>query len=159
MATKYTKWQQIRYTKLSQNRPKGLIIDQHLTFQDPPKFSQIGMFGSKICHLATPDSNEKHWSYCIDDLSAYLLCIIVSNPWPGKQDRTIWGFFEKRNRPKLSYSDTYNLQSMCIVKVLLSIKKDIFRCAIFLTLVWTFFPKMSWIRCFFENECRDTFSA
>jgi hypothetical protein len=28
-------------------------IDQHLSFQDPPKFPQNGIFGLKICHLAT----------------------------------------------------------------------------------------------------------
>jgi hypothetical protein len=28
-------------------------IFQHLLFQDPPKFTQIGIFCLKICHLAT----------------------------------------------------------------------------------------------------------
>jgi hypothetical protein len=28
-------------------------IYQHLPLQDPPKFTQIGIFGMKICHLAT----------------------------------------------------------------------------------------------------------
>jgi predicted secreted protein len=45
MATKYTKWQL--------NRPKGHKIYQHLPLQDPPKFTQIGIFGLKIWHLAT----------------------------------------------------------------------------------------------------------
>jgi hypothetical protein len=40
VAIKYTKW------------PK---IYQHLPLQDPPKFSQNGIFGMKIFHLATPD--------------------------------------------------------------------------------------------------------
>jgi hypothetical protein len=41
MATKYIKWQQ--------NVPNG----QHLPFQDPPKFTQIWIFGLKIYCLAT----------------------------------------------------------------------------------------------------------
>jgi hypothetical protein len=45
MTTKYTKWQKYR--------PNGLKIYQHLQLQDPPKFTQIGIFGLKICHLAT----------------------------------------------------------------------------------------------------------
>jgi hypothetical protein len=45
--TKYTKW--------PQKKPNGHKIYQHLPFQDPPKFKfiQIGIFGLKICHLAT----------------------------------------------------------------------------------------------------------
>jgi hypothetical protein len=34
------------------NRPNG----QKLQEQDPPKFTQIGIFGVKIYHLATPVS-------------------------------------------------------------------------------------------------------
>jgi hypothetical protein len=33
--------------------PSGPKIYQHLPMQDPPKFTQIGSFGLKICHLAT----------------------------------------------------------------------------------------------------------
>jgi hypothetical protein len=36
MATKYTKW--------TENLPKGHKIYQHLPLQDPPKFTQIGIF-------------------------------------------------------------------------------------------------------------------
>jgi hypothetical protein len=39
MATKYTKW--------PQNRPNGPKM------QEPSKFTQIGIFGLKINHLAT----------------------------------------------------------------------------------------------------------
>jgi hypothetical protein len=28
-------------------------VYQHLPLQDPPKFTQNGLFGLKICHLAT----------------------------------------------------------------------------------------------------------
>jgi hypothetical protein len=45
MATKYTKW--------PQSRPNGRKIFQHLPLQDPPKFTQIGIFGLKTNHLAT----------------------------------------------------------------------------------------------------------
>jgi hypothetical protein len=34
-----------KYTKLPQNIPNGRKIDQHLPFQDPPKFAQIWIFG------------------------------------------------------------------------------------------------------------------
>jgi hypothetical protein len=36
-----------KYTKLPQNRPKGYKIYQQLPLQDPPKFTQIGIFGSE----------------------------------------------------------------------------------------------------------------
>jgi hypothetical protein len=36
--------------KIDQN---GHKIDQHLPLQGPPKFTQFGTFGLKICHLAT----------------------------------------------------------------------------------------------------------
>jgi hypothetical protein len=45
LATKYTKW--------PQNRPNGHKINQHLQLHDPTKFTQIGIFGLKICHLKT----------------------------------------------------------------------------------------------------------
>jgi hypothetical protein len=45
MATTYTKW--------PQHIPNGRKIDQHLPLQDPQKFTQIGIFGLKLCHLAT----------------------------------------------------------------------------------------------------------
>jgi hypothetical protein len=45
MATKYTKW--------PKNRPKGHKIYQNLPLQEPPKFTQIGILGLKISHLAT----------------------------------------------------------------------------------------------------------
>jgi hypothetical protein len=33
-------------------RPNGNVLYQHLRLQDPPKFTQIGIFGLKMCHLA-----------------------------------------------------------------------------------------------------------
>jgi hypothetical protein len=42
-----------KYTKRPQNRPNCHKIYQHIQFQGPPKFSQIGIFGLKIDHLAT----------------------------------------------------------------------------------------------------------
>jgi hypothetical protein len=48
------------YTKKPLNMPNGYKIDQkghtiyqHLSSQDPPKFTQIGILGLKINHLAT----------------------------------------------------------------------------------------------------------
>jgi hypothetical protein len=35
------------------NRPNGNKIFQHLPLQDPPEFTQIGIFGLKTNHLAT----------------------------------------------------------------------------------------------------------
>jgi hypothetical protein len=35
------------------NRPNGKMIYQHLPLKDPTKFTQIGIFGLKIYHLAT----------------------------------------------------------------------------------------------------------
>jgi hypothetical protein len=46
IATKYTKLRKIC-------TPNGHKIYQHLTLQDPPKFTQSGIFGWEICHLAT----------------------------------------------------------------------------------------------------------
>jgi hypothetical protein len=43
------------YTKRPQYIPNGLKIYQHFRLQDPPKFTQIWIFGMKIYHLATPD--------------------------------------------------------------------------------------------------------
>jgi hypothetical protein len=46
-------------TKWPENMPNGRKIDhghelyQHLRLQDPPKFTQIGIFGSRRNHLAT----------------------------------------------------------------------------------------------------------
>jgi hypothetical protein len=34
-------------------RPNGHKIYQHLALQDPTKVTQIGIFGLKICHVAT----------------------------------------------------------------------------------------------------------
>jgi hypothetical protein len=41
------------YTEWPQNIPNGRRIDQRLILQDPPKCTQIGIFGLKIYHLAT----------------------------------------------------------------------------------------------------------
>jgi hypothetical protein len=43
----------IKYTKLLQNEPNVHKIYQNLSLQDPPKMTQIWIFGLKICHLAT----------------------------------------------------------------------------------------------------------
>jgi hypothetical protein len=45
MSTRYTKW-------LS-NIPNGHLMYQHFTFQGPPKYTQIWIFGWKTYHLAT----------------------------------------------------------------------------------------------------------
>jgi hypothetical protein len=45
IATEYIKW--------PENRQNGHKIYQHLSLQDPPKFTQSGIFGFKICHPAT----------------------------------------------------------------------------------------------------------
>jgi hypothetical protein len=49
-----------KYTKWQNNTPNGrkidqmaIKIDQYLTSQDTPKFSQFWIFGLKIYHLAT----------------------------------------------------------------------------------------------------------
>jgi hypothetical protein len=44
VATKYTKW--------PHNIPNGHKINQQFPLQDPPKFTQIGIFGLKTNHLA-----------------------------------------------------------------------------------------------------------
>jgi hypothetical protein len=41
------------YTKRPSNIPNGHKIYQHFPFQGPPKFTQTGIFGLKINHLAT----------------------------------------------------------------------------------------------------------
>jgi hypothetical protein len=42
-----------KYTKLRQNRPNGHAMYHHLPLQEPPIFTQIGIFGLKLNHLAT----------------------------------------------------------------------------------------------------------
>jgi hypothetical protein len=44
----------IRYFQWPQNRPNGHKIYQDFPLPDPPKFTQIGIFGLKTNHLATP---------------------------------------------------------------------------------------------------------
>jgi hypothetical protein len=41
-----------KYTNLSKNGPNGHKTDQHRPFQVLPKFTQIRIFGLKMCHLA-----------------------------------------------------------------------------------------------------------
>jgi hypothetical protein len=55
----------IKYNKRPLNGPSVHKIYQHLPLQDPPKFSQISIFGLKTNHLATllgmtfiPDAKE-----------------------------------------------------------------------------------------------------
>jgi hypothetical protein len=43
----------IQYIQWQYNRPNGHKICQHLPLLDHPKLTQIGIFGLKICHLAT----------------------------------------------------------------------------------------------------------
>jgi hypothetical protein len=43
----------IKNTKWPQNRPNSHKIYQHLPLRVPPKFTQIKIFGLKICHLET----------------------------------------------------------------------------------------------------------
>jgi hypothetical protein len=45
-------------------------IDQYLPLQDPPKFTQIRIFGFKRCHLATPPRAKNR------------LIIIIGGPRP-----------------------------------------------------------------------------
>jgi hypothetical protein len=41
-----------------------------MAIKDPPKFTQIGIFGLKICHLATLDSSSfSSWRVCVENLS------------------------------------------------------------------------------------------
>jgi hypothetical protein len=42
----------IKHTKSLQCIPKGYILNEHFSSQDPPKYTSIGIFGMKICHLA-----------------------------------------------------------------------------------------------------------
>jgi hypothetical protein len=43
----------VKFATLLQNMPNGHKICRHLPLQDPPKFTQFGIFGLKVCHLAT----------------------------------------------------------------------------------------------------------
>jgi hypothetical protein len=43
----------IKHTKWPENGPNGYKIYLYLPLQDPLKFTQFGIFGLKICHLAT----------------------------------------------------------------------------------------------------------
>jgi hypothetical protein len=48
---KYTKW--IESIQNGKNRSYGHKLYQHRPWLDSPKFTQIGIFGMKIYHLAT----------------------------------------------------------------------------------------------------------
>jgi hypothetical protein len=54
---KYTKWPQ--NVPNAVNRLNGHIIYQHLPMQDPPKFTQIGIFGLKLA-----DGSVAIWQHC-----------------------------------------------------------------------------------------------
>jgi hypothetical protein len=41
-----------------ENRTNGHKMYQQLPLQDPPKFTQIRLFGLKIYHLATPAKRQ-----------------------------------------------------------------------------------------------------
>jgi hypothetical protein len=47
----------VKYFKWPYNRPNVHKIYNHLPLQDPPKFTQTGIFGLKIYHLATLVAN------------------------------------------------------------------------------------------------------
>jgi hypothetical protein len=53
MTTKYTQWPENTPIGYNLGRPNGNKMYQHLPMQDPPKFTQIGIFGLKRCPLAT----------------------------------------------------------------------------------------------------------
>jgi hypothetical protein len=49
----------IKYNKTIKWTVKSVLkIDHHLPLQDPPKFTQIWIFGLKTNHLATLDKEE-----------------------------------------------------------------------------------------------------
>jgi hypothetical protein len=52
MAIKYIKWPENMYIKRPLNTQYIHKIYQHLSLQDTPKFTQIGIIGLKIYHLA-----------------------------------------------------------------------------------------------------------
>jgi hypothetical protein len=43
----------MKHTKSLQNIPNGHKIYQHCLFQGPPKYTQIGILGLEVYHLAT----------------------------------------------------------------------------------------------------------
>jgi hypothetical protein len=43
----------IKYFQWPYNRPNGHKLNQHFPLQDPPKFTQIGIFGLRTNHLAS----------------------------------------------------------------------------------------------------------
>jgi hypothetical protein len=43
----------INYRQWQKNTPNSHKIYQHFSLQGTPKFTQVGIFGLKICHLAT----------------------------------------------------------------------------------------------------------
>jgi hypothetical protein len=57
----------ITSTKWPQNIPNGHIICQHLPLQNPTKFTQIGIFGVKIYHLAALGTGQEahHPTYSV----------------------------------------------------------------------------------------------
>jgi hypothetical protein len=79
MATKYTKWPQnipncykiyqmaSKYTKWLHHIPKDhiptYVIHQHLPFQVPPKFTQIGIFGLKNMLSGSPALTHTDWHF------------------------------------------------------------------------------------------------
>jgi hypothetical protein len=55
--------------------PNGRKIVQHLSFKDTPKFTQIGIFGLKIFHLATLQTSNPYLHFCrrrVREISLYL---------------------------------------------------------------------------------------
>jgi hypothetical protein len=56
----YPQWQKNVPNGRKIGRPNSHIIYQHLPLQDPSKFTQIGIFGLDMCHLATLDLKREN---------------------------------------------------------------------------------------------------
>jgi hypothetical protein len=68
----------IKYSKWKWNRPNGHKIYQHISLQDTRKFTQIGIFGLKICHLATLPKRASVCSRAKDSkVDVMFICLIV----------------------------------------------------------------------------------
>jgi hypothetical protein len=60
MTTKYTKIPYNTYTKWPENLPNDHRIYYNLQWQEPSKYTQIGILGLKINHLANPDRHKEN---------------------------------------------------------------------------------------------------
>jgi hypothetical protein len=95
----------IKYTKWPQTIPNGHNIYQMATnytkwpfniptapLQDPPKFCQIGIFGFKICHLATLVSFRTSSSICSGSGTGRCGFTYVSRQEPNIRHRPVFGY-------------------------------------------------------------------